>query len=113
MVAGCCPAGSCRAQQGCGGLEGDGWVQAAVQKLAGKPGHAQKSTLWHGKGVREKLDPSLNRKWVFRVLVSLGLLVQGRKVSGPMDAYKYPVTYVLRHKFKTTFGKITEERAKF
>lgn len=30
-----------------------------------------------------------------------------------MDAYEYPVTYVLRHKFKTTLGKITQERAKF
>lgn len=43
----------------------------------------KKSSLWPGKAVREELDPSLNRKWVFGVLVSSGLLVQGHKYLAP------------------------------
>lgn len=78
-----------------------------------QPGEVDGFGLWHkswwgsqatpkntpvlqpGKGVGEKLDPSLNYSWVFGVLVSSGLLAQGLNVSGSMDAYKYPVTYVL------------------
>lgn len=51
------------------------WAQAAVQNPERKPGHAQKSHLWPDKGVREKRHPSLTFKWVFGVLISLGLLV--------------------------------------
>lgn len=49
-------------------------AQAAVQNPEGKPGRAQKTHLWPGKGVGEKRHPSLNFKWVFGVLISLGLL---------------------------------------
>lgn len=55
----------------------DAWVQAVVQKLVEKPGSAQKSSSWPGKGDKEKLDPCLN----IQDLVPSGLLVQGHSAN--------------------------------
>lgn len=38
----------------------DVWVHAVVQKLVQRPGGAQKSSSWPGKGEKERLDPCLN-----------------------------------------------------
>jgi len=103
-VAGSCPAGSCRARQGCGGPAGMGGFRLQGRNWLG--GEA----MWLGKGVREKLDPSINCKQVFGVLISLGWLIQRSNVSGPMDAYEYPVNYMLMHKFKATHGEMTQEK---